>query len=204
MSAPVLTPAAPAASEEDGLRADLYDLLAALLARPPDAALLETCGGLSGDDTELGRAVGALARVAAATGPAGARAEFDALFVGLGRGEVLPYASYYLTGFLNEKPLAKLRRDMRALGVERSPEVFEPEDGIASLMEIMAGLIRGRFGAPATLGRQRDFWAAHVGPWAGHLFADIEGARASVLYAPVGAVGRAFMDIEREAFRMGA
>ena len=142
--------------------------------------------------------------VAGATGPAKARAEFDALFVGLGRGEVLPYASYYLTGFLNEKPLAKLRRDMRALGIERSPTVFEPEDGIASLMEMMAGLIRGRFGAPATLARQRDFFATHVGPWAGHLFADLEGARASVLYAPVGAAGRAFMEIEREAFRMGA
>ena len=160
--------------------------------------------GSTGDATPLGRAIGALARVAAATGPAGARAEFDALFVGLGRGELLPYASYYLTGFLNEKPLAKLRRDMRALGIERSPTAFEPEDGIASLMEMMAGLIRGRFGAPATLGAQRDFWAAHLGPWAGHFFADLEGARASGLYAPVGAAGRAYMEIEREAFRMGA
>ena len=204
MSAPAPAHAAEAVSEEDGLRADLYDLLAALLARPPDAALLKTCAGLSGDATPLGRAIATLARVAAVTGPGKARAEFDALFVGLARGEVLPYASYYLTGFLNEKPLAKLRRDMRALGIERSPAAFEPEDGIASLMEMMAGLIRGRFGAPATLGRQRDFWAAHVGPWAGHLFADIEGARASVIYAPVGAAGRAFVEIEREAFRMGA
>ena len=201
MTAPAPEAAIP---EEDALRADLYDLLAALLARPPDAGLLRTCAALTGDATPLGRAIAALARVAGATGPAKARAEFDALFVGLGRGEVLPYASYYLTGFLNEKPLAKLRRDMRALGIERSPDVFEPEDGIASLMEMMAGLIRGRFGAPATLGAQRDFFATHVGPWARHLFADLEGARASVLYAPVGAAGRAYMEIEREAFRMGA
>ena len=194
----------PAVAEEDGLRADLYDLLASLLAGPPGPALLAQCAGLSGDGTALGRAVAALARVAGSTGPKAARTEFDALFVGLGRGEVLPYASYYLTGFLNEKPLAKLRRDMAAHGIERSPTVFEPEDNLASLMEMMAGLIRGRFGAPASLARQRDFFATHVGPWAAHAFADIEGARASVLYAPVGAMGRAFMEIEREAFRMGA
>ena len=193
-----------AIAEEDRLRADLYDLLGALLAAPPDAALLGQCAGLDGDDTALGRAVRGLARVASATGPAKARAEFDALFIGLGRGELLPFASYYLTGFLNEKPLAKLRRDMALAGIERSPTVFEPEDGIASLMEIMAGLIRGRFGAPAPVERQRDFFGAHVGPWAGHFFADLEGARGSVLYAPVGAMGRAFMEIEREAFRMGA
>ncbi len=204
MDAPAPAPAPEVVPEEDGLRADLYDLLAALLARPPDAGMLRTCAGLDGDATPLGRAIGALARVAGATGPAAARAEFDALFVGLGRGELLPYASYYLTGFLNEKPLAKLRRDMRGLGIERAGGVFEPEDGVASLMEMMAGLIRGRFGAPATLVRQRDFFATHVGPWAGHFFADLEGARGSVLYAPVGAAGRAFMEIEREAFRMGA
>ena len=195
---------APALAEEDGLRADVYDLLATLLARAPDAALLAQCAGLSGDATPLGRAIGALARVAGTMGPRAARAEFDALFVGLGRGEVLPYASYYLTGFLHEKPLAKLRRDMAAQGIERSPTVFEPEDNLASLLEMMAGLIRGRFGAPADLGRQRDFFATHLGPWAGHAFTDIEGARASVLYAPVGAAGRAFVEIEREAFRMGA
>ena len=196
--------ALPEIAEEDGLRADLYDLLAALLARPPSAELLGHCAALSGDGTALGRAVSALARVARGTTPAEARREFDALFVGLGRGELLPYASYYLTGFLNEKPLAKLRRDMAALGVERDPGVFEPEDNAASLMEIMAGLIRGRFGAPASLPAQRDFFGAHVGPWAGHFFADLEGARGSVLYAPVGAVGRAFVEIEREAFRMAA
>ena len=93
---------------------------------------------------------------------------------------------------------------MAALRIERAPTVFEPEDNIASLMEMMAGLIRGRFGPPATLAAQRDFFAAHVAPWAAHFFADLEGARASILYAPVGAAGRAFVEIEREAFRMGA
>lgn len=202
MSAPTLTEAPIA--EEDRLRADLYDLLAALLARPPSADLLAQCAGLTGDDTEMGRAVARLAERAGATDERAARREFDALFVGLGRGELVPYASYYLTGFLNEGPLAKLRADMSRLGVERDPSVFEPEDGAASLMEIMAGLVRGRFGAPAPLAEQRDLFAAHVSPWAPHFFSDLEGARGAVLYAPVGAMGRLFMGIEREAFRMGA
>ena len=188
--------------EEDALRADLYDFLGAMLSNPPSKELLAAAAGLTGDDTELGRAIAGLARVAAVTTEASAGREFGKLFVGVGRGELLPYASYYLTGFLNEKPLASLRRDMRGLGVEREAGVFEPEDGIASLMETMAGLIRGRFGAPASLEAQKGFWAVHVGPWAGHFFTDLEGATSSVLYASVGAAGRIFMDIEREGFRL--
>lgn len=189
-------------SEEDGLRADLYDFLGALLARPPSGDLLKRAAALSGDETDMGRAIGALARVAGATGAAAARREFEALFVGLGRGELLPYASFYMTGFLNEKPLARLRSDMARVGARRSETVYEPEDNIASLCEIMAGLIRGRFFRAAGLAEQRAFFAAHVGPWAAHFFTDLEGAKNSVFYAPVGAVGRVFMEIEREAFRM--
>ena len=73
------------------------------------------------------------------------------LFIGLGRGELLPYASYYLTGFLNEKPLARLRQDMAARGLSRAENVFEPEDNIASLMEVMGAMIVGRFVAPTDL-----------------------------------------------------
>jgi len=140
--------------------------------------------------------------VAQHTNPQGAEREFNALFIGLGRGELLPYASYYLTGFLNEKPLASLRRDMAARGLTRAPGVFEPEDNIASLMEIMASLITGRHGTPAPLADQKTFFNKHIGPWAGHFFSDLEAARNSVLYAPVGAVGRVFLEIESEAFRM--
>ncbi len=130
--------------------------------------------------------------------------EFNALFIGLGRGELLPYASYYMTGFLNEKPLAVLRNDMARLGITRAENVFEPEDNIASLCEMMAGLITGRFGAPAELQLQKDFFNRHIGPWAEHFFSDLEAAKSSVFYASVGSVGRAFMEIEREAFRMTA
>ena len=189
--------------EEDRLRADLYGFLSALLASPPDGALLARTVKLSGDDTDMGRAITALSRVAGASTPGSTEREFNALFVGLGRGEVLPYASYYLTGFLNEKPLAVLRQEMQALQISRAPNVFEPEDNIASLMEMMAGLITGRFGAPASLERQKEFLNRHIGPWAGHFFADLEGAKNSLFFAPVGAIGRIFMEIEKEAFRIG-
>jgi TorA maturation chaperone TorD len=188
--------------EEDQLRADLYDFLGALLAFPPNAGLLKRASELRGDGTDLGRGISALARIARATTPEAVKAEFEALFIGLGRGELLPYASYYMTGFLNEKPLAVLRNDMNRLGVERAPSVYEPEDNIASLCEMMAGMIRGRFFGTASLERQRHFFNAHIAPWAGHFFTDLEGAKSSVFYAPVGSIGRTFMEIEKEAFRM--
>ena len=191
-------------SEEDRLRADFYNFLGLLLAGPPDQMVLDQTAGLGGDDTDLGQAITALARVAKVTKPAAAEREFNALFIGLGRGELLPYASFYLTGFLNEKPLAQLRSDMAARGITRAANVYEPEDNIASLMEMMAGMIVGRFGEPASLDQQKTFWNKHIGPWAAHFYSDLEAAKNSVLYASVGTAGRVFMEIEREGFRMMA
>lgn len=191
-----------AIASEDRLRADLYNYLGLMLSGPPCQMLLDQTAALTGDDSDLGQAIGGLARVARASKPHKVESEFNALFIGLGRGELLPYASYYLTGFLNEKPLATLRNDMAARRIERAPNVYDPEDNIASLMEMMGGLIIGRFGEPAPLDDQKTFFNRHIGPWAGHFFTDLEGAKNSVLYASVGAVGRVFMDIEREAFRM--
>lgn len=193
-----------AVASEDRLRADLYNFLGLMLSGPPDQLLLDQCAGLSGDDGPLGQAITGLARVAKASKPRKVESEFNALFIGLGRGELLPYASYYLTGFLNEKPLATLRSDMAARAMTRAPNVYEPEDNIASLMEMMAGMIVGRFGAPATLDDQKTFFNKHIAPWAGHFYSDLEAAKNSILYASLGAVGREFMDIEREAFRMTA
>lgn len=192
-----------AMTEEDRLRADLYGFLSALLAAPPSAGLLKQTAALTGDASDLGQAIATLAKLAAKATPGSAEREFNDLFIGVGRGELLPYASYYMTGFLNEKPLALLRADMMRLQISRAANVYEPEDNIASLMEIMAGQIGGWFGAPTSLEEQRAFFNRHIAPWAGHFFADLEGAKASVLYAPVGAVGRHFMAIEREAFRLG-
>lgn len=194
--------ALPEVMQEDQLRADLYNFLGVLLAGPPDQMLLDQTAGLSGDDTALGEAINGLARVAKVTKPKAARSEFNALFIGLGRGELLPFASYYLTGFLNEKPLANLRATMADFGMTRADDVFEPEDNIASLMEMMAGMIVGRFGRVATLAEQQAFYNAHISTWAAHYFSDLQAAKSSVLYASVGAVGLAFMEIEQEAFRM--
>ncbi|WP_425099678.1 TorD/DmsD family molecular chaperone [Tropicibacter sp. S64] len=188
--------------EEDRLRADLYNYMGVILARPPDRGLLDQTAGLSGDDSELGQAITTLAKMARLTRPATVESEYNRLFIGLGRGELLPYASYYLTGFLNEKPLALLRQDMTARGLARAENTFEPEDNIASLMEMMGAMIVGRFGAPATLGQQKDFFNRHIGPWAGHFFSDLEGAKNSVFYAPVGTIGKLFVAIEAEAFRL--
>ncbi|MEL6464978.1 MAG: molecular chaperone TorD family protein [Pseudomonadota bacterium] len=189
-------------ADMDRARADLYNFLGALLAGPPDEMLLAQTAGLSGDETELGQAIGTLSKLARVTKPKAAESEFNKLFIGLGRGELLPFASYYLTGFLNEKPLAILRQDMAAKGMQRSESVFEPEDSIASLMEMMAAMIVGRFGTPADVTEQKQFFNKHIGPWAGHFFTDLEEAKTSVFYAPVGTVGKIFMAVEAEAFRM--
>ena len=187
---------------EDQARADLYNFLGVLLAKPADSDLLKQIAALSGDDTPLGTTLKTLAKLASVTSEENAEREFNALFIGLGRGELLPYASHYLTGFLNEKPLANLRQEMAERGIQRAEGKKEPEDNIASLMEIMGGLIVGRFGKVTSVADQKSFFNAHVGPWAVHFFSDLEASRTSVLYSAVGSLGRQFMEIEAEAFEM--
>ena len=191
-------------SEEDQLRAGWYALLAQLLGREPGDAALVLMRGLSGDDSELGQGIKALAAAARGTTAEAAKQEYFDLFVGLGQGELLPYASYYLTGFLNEKPLARLRGDMARLRIARAEEVSEPEDHIAALCEMMAGLITGSFGEPVSLEEQRTFFDTHIGCWAPRFFEDLQAAQSAVLYMPVGTIGRLFMEIESEAFEMAA
>ncbi len=189
-------------AEEDRARAQVYALLGALLARAPSAALLARIAQLQGDDSGLGRAFAALAAAARDTTPAAAEDEYNALFIGLTQGELTPYASYYLTGFLHEKPLARLRDDMMRLGMAASDDVSEPEDHIGALCEMMAGLIEGRFGAAAALDEQRRFFDRHLAPWAGRFFDDLAAAKSARVYMPVGSIGRQFIDIEAAAFAM--
>jgi TorA maturation chaperone TorD len=188
--------------EEDLLRAQFYWLIARLLLAPPQPDFLARIAALEEDNSEIGQALGQLARIAGHVSPDAAAEEYQALFIGVARGELVPYGSYYLTGFLNEKPLAKLRQDMARLGVARAEKVTEPEDHMGTLCEIMAGLIAGEFGAPADLAMQRRFFDAHIAPWAMRFFADLERAQAARLYAPVGRLGRAFMDVEATGFDM--
>jgi TorA maturation chaperone TorD len=186
-------------------RARFYGLLARLLAKPMSAATLDLVRALDGDESELGQALTALARVAGKTTLAAAEDEYTALFYGMGAGgEFTPCASYYLTGMVYEKPLARLRGDLARLGIAVAPDLGEPEDHIAFLCEVMHGLITGAFGAPADLAAQRDFFRAHLAPWAGRFFEALEGSTSAVLYMAVGAIGRLFMAIENEAFDMAA
>ena len=129
----------------DAARAQEYSLLAMLLARTPDAATLGRIAKLRGDATPLGRAHVALAQAADNASAEKIQREFFNLFIGIGRGELLPYASYYLTGFRNERPLVRLREDLRARGIERAEGQVEAEDHAAVLCEIMAGLAGGPF-----------------------------------------------------------
>jgi len=193
---------AQSVSEEDVLRANLYRLLANTLCAGPSRRDLEVFADMHGDDTVIGQAVSAISRVAANTNPEEVSREYHELFIGVGRGELVPYGSYYLTGFLHEKPLARLRNDMSHLGIEKSGDVSEPEDHIAALCEMMAGLIVGDFGEAMDLDEQKAFFQAHIGSWAKHFFTDLEGARSSVFYACIGQLGAAFMDVEDQAFLM--
>ena len=187
---------------EDILRAELYSFLAALLRVEPQDNLLASVSQISGDDTPIGKATGTLSYLAKEMDAATIRSEYVDLFIGVGRGELLPYCSYYLTGFLNEKPLANLRQDMASIGIARAENVKDPEDHIASLCDMMAGLILGNFGRPYSLQEQATFFKKHIAPWAGLFFADLEAAKSAVFYAPVGTIGRIFMDIESQAFSM--
>lgn len=186
--------------EIDAARAQEYALLARLLLRAPDADFLSRVARLRGDASPLGLAHLALAEAAARSRLEKVEHEFFALFIGMGRGELLPYGSYYLTGFLHERPLARLREDLVAFGIARAEDVAEPEDHAGILCEIMAGLCSGAFPAPA--GADRTLFEKHMAPWIGRFFADLERAEAADFYRSVGTVGRILIALESEAFAM--
>ncbi len=194
----------PGDSPEDALRAQLYGLLATLFAAPPDGGILARLRGLDGDDTPIGRGLRDLAGAAATATPGDVEREFNALFIGLARGEVVPFASYYLAGYLFEKPLAQLRDDLAALGLARGDGVSEPEDHIASVLEVMQRLIRGEGASrgDGPLDLQKRFFASHVGSWAGALFDDVEAAEAASFYRAAARLGRVFLRVEAEALSM--
>ena len=190
----------PEVDEIDHLRAAEYGLLSLLLGKAPDADTLQRVAALKGDASDLGMAHIELAAAAAGTDDAVVSKEFFELFIGLGRGDLLPYASYYLTGFLHERPLARVREDLDALGIERAGASREPEDHIAILLEVMAGLARGDF--EAGFAEQARFFQRHLKPWAARMFADLELSQSARFYRAVGRVGRVFMELEAEAFTL--
>ncbi|EME71320.1 hypothetical protein H261_03958 [Paramagnetospirillum caucaseum] len=177
-------------------------MLATLLVAPPPEELLRRLAAMGADSTPLGTALGQLAEAAATADADSVADEFAALFVGVTGGEIMPYASWYLTGFLHEKPLAELRQDMIRLGIEPSPGVAEPEDHAASLLEMMQGLITGLFGAPLALPEQKIFFQAHLGNWMPRFLGDLDKAPSARFYRAVAGIGRVFLEIEAQAFAM--
>jgi len=190
--------------EMEQARAALYRLLGTALSHPPTAALLDRLRALpaSSDGSPIANALARVARTAQPISLAAARTEYDALFVGIARGELMPYASFYLTGFLHDRPLARLREDLGALGLAAVPDHPDPEDHAGTICELMAGLIDGDHGAPQPLPVQQRFFDRHLAPWLDRFFADLETAPSARLYASLGTLGGAFFAVERLAFQL--
>ena len=184
--------------EVDAARAQEYALLGALLLRAPDTELLSQLSRLRADASPLGLAHAALAEAAERANADSVAREFFDLFIGLGRGELMPYGSYYLTGFLHERPLARLREDLDRFGIARREGVVEPEDHAGILCEIMSGIVGRELAAPPD--SDRVVFDRHMTPWIRRFFVDLENAEAAEFYRRVGMLGRIFIDIETEAF----
>ncbi|MCH8465793.1 MAG: molecular chaperone TorD family protein [Roseinatronobacter sp.] len=194
--------AGPAIDPIDTARSDQYRFVARLLSAPPDQALLAQISGLQGDQTPVGLAFAALADAARKADPAKVEREYFELFVGVGRGELLPYGSFYQTGFLNERPLAELRADLARLGVARAQGRHEPEDHIALLFEVMADMAAGEIAQSAA--GQAAFFNRHIAPWAAQFFDDLAIAPSARFYQPLAEIGRLLTDIESRAFTLAA
>lgn len=195
------------ASPGDGdelARADLYGLLAQLWLAPPDATLHAALASATTPSPQPGglleaaweQLVGAVRGVDADA----AAAEYEALFLGVGKPEVFLYGSYYLSGFLHEKPLAQLRTDLAALGLTRDGDRGETEDHVAYGLEVMRYLIAGDDAASCNLEQQRRFFRAHLQPWVEALCDAVEGHPRAVVWAALARLTRAFVQVEAQAF----
>jgi TorA maturation chaperone TorD len=194
----------PALDAGEQARADIYTLLGALLARPPDAALLDILQGIDPDTTGVTAMTTVWQGLRSAAGsiePEGVKQEYFALFIGLGRGELVPYASFYIHGLLMEKVLASLREELAALGFERQENVAEPEDHVAALCETMGMIISG---SCLSLKEQAAFFRMYIAPWMGAFFTDLTQAETAHFYKAVGQLGRQFLEIETQYFSMPA
>jgi TorA maturation chaperone TorD len=183
-------------AEEDRLRMNTYSLLARLLYAIPDAALLRRLGQIEAAPAAanpLERSWQRLKSVAEQAQVSELDDEFHDLFIGVGRGELVPYGSWYQTGFLMDRPLAALRGDLQRLGIERKQDIREPEDHAAALCESMALLIQSA--TPVVL--QQRFYNAHLGTWLKRFFLDLNTARSARFYKAVGQLGAAFMALEQ-------
>ncbi|MBV7299525.1 TorD/DmsD family molecular chaperone [Enterovibrio paralichthyis] len=185
--------------EENQIRQNIYNLLAALFRRAPDADALNWLATLEieGDEQTAGMAAAwsVLKLSASKTTDIQASDEYQMLFIGVGRGEVVPFGSWYLTGSLMEMPLVLLRQDLRRYGFERQEATKEPEDHIAALLEVMAMLVE-----EDDVASQKAFFNRHIAPWFERLCDDIQQANSAVFYSAVAALAKQFLTIEKTGF----
>ncbi len=189
---------------EELARAELYGLLARLWLAPPDAALLQQFAVAVTQAPEAGGVLeepwAELVAALRATTVEAAAAEHDALFHGVGKPEVFAYGSYYLAGFLNEKPLAALRTDLQALGLERPEGALETEDHVSVVFEVMRYLIAGDDAGVCNLEQQRRFFRAHVQGWLPQLCDTTAAHPRAQVWRQVAGFTRAFIAVETQGF----
>jgi TorA maturation chaperone TorD len=194
-----------ALSEEDRARADLYALLARLFYAAPDRPLLDSLARhedlFGADDVPLGQAWSALARTARDADPEALRLEYDSIFAGVGKAEVTPYTSYYLTPAGRERIVVALRDEWRELGLIRTGDTHEPEDHIAALCEVMRHLA-SRGSDDQAIGRQKQFFLRYIQPAYIQLTDEILSTAATQFYKDVARVTRVFFDVESQSFEM--
>lgn len=198
-------PAEAPISIEEQSRADVYRLLGTLLAAPPGEEVLRLVQGMDVSSgaacSPLMEAVGELKRFGEKASIESLDSEYYKLFIGLGRGELVPYASWYLTGYLMERPLASLRQELQRIAIERQEAISEPEDHVAALCEVMGMIICENV---LQFNEEKTFFDAYVGSWMGRFFADLRRADSAVFYAAVGVLGERFMGVETTYFSMPA
>lgn len=188
----------------DALRAANYALIGTLLARPPADALLDELGGLEAEGAGDGKLEAAWQALALAAQKADAQAvaeEYQTLFIGLGRGELVPYGSWYLTGFLMEAPLDDLRDDLARLGIVRQEGISEPEDHIGALCEVMSLLVADPE-RTVDYATQRRFYNTHMGPYLERFWSDLDAAESAHFYRAVSRLGAAFTELETKYFSL--
>lgn len=185
-------------TDNDTLRAHVYSLLAALLTGPPSADLLQLLSRIEDQqesDTEMAQAWRMIKEAGGQTDAALLDDEYHGLFIGLGRGELVPYGSWYQAGSVMDQPLAKLRSDLAVLGIQRRCDVSETEDHAAALCETMA--IICSHPAEVELETQKAFFNDHLKGWMDRFFKDMQHASAARFYRAVGRLGDAFLDLEK-------
>ncbi len=192
---------------EELQRAEIYGLLARLWFAPPDAALFEQFAVAVTEAPQRGAFLEAPWQALVAAMRAGSEAvideEYEALFIGIGKPDILLYGSHHLAGALNEKPLVVLRTDLAELGLARDSAIGETEDHISFLFEVMRYLIAGDDVAVCNLERQRRFFRSHIQPWVAHSLCDaVEQHPRAGLYAALAAFTRAFVQVETQGFDM--